>query len=333
MQVSTPNLVFLDIGHGNSAVLETDTRVVIIDTGPGSGLLEHLKDRSIDTVDLVLISHADEDHVGALAQLLASDIIQVNNVYLNTDSLKDSKTWLDLTYELDRAHNERGLNFQVQLTSDEAYNFNQGNVQIEVLGPSKMLAARGPGSINGDGRKLTSNSISAVFRIAHNGRHIAVLPGDLDDIGLDSLINRNESAKARVLVFPHHGSKPSGTNVDDFVKKLSQYFDPEIIIFSIGRGKYGTPNPEVLATLRKCMPRIRIICTQLSEHCAKTLPTGEPIHLNRSYSRGREENSCCGGSIVISLDDQQDIAPDEDIHTAFIRESAPAALCIPNALP
>ena len=120
MQALTPNLVFLDIGHGNSAVLETDTGVVIIDTGPGSGLLEYLKERSIDTVDLVLISHADEDHIGALAQLLASDIIQVNNVYLNTDSLKGSKTWLDLTYELDRAHNAMELNFQVQLTSDEA---------------------------------------------------------------------------------------------------------------------------------------------------------------------------------------------------------------------
>jgi competence protein ComEC len=58
-----PILTILDVGHGNCAVLEDGQRTVVFDCGPKTGLLEYLTSRTITVLDLVLISHADEDHI------------------------------------------------------------------------------------------------------------------------------------------------------------------------------------------------------------------------------------------------------------------------------
>ena len=67
-----PYLAILDVGHGNCAVLTDSKGIVVIDTGPGSALLEYLSEKNIKTIDVVLISHADQDHIGGLIQLLFS---------------------------------------------------------------------------------------------------------------------------------------------------------------------------------------------------------------------------------------------------------------------
>ena len=46
-------LAIIDVGHGNAAVAEADGRVVIIDAGPRTGLLEYLLQEEIREVDLV----------------------------------------------------------------------------------------------------------------------------------------------------------------------------------------------------------------------------------------------------------------------------------------
>ena len=64
------SLAVLDVGHGNSAVLCDQGVVVVIDTGPGSSLLEYLSERSITHINTVLLSHADQDHIGGLVGVL-----------------------------------------------------------------------------------------------------------------------------------------------------------------------------------------------------------------------------------------------------------------------
>ena len=44
----------------------TTEGVVIVDTGPGSALLEYLVGRGITEVEAVILSHADQDHIGGL---------------------------------------------------------------------------------------------------------------------------------------------------------------------------------------------------------------------------------------------------------------------------
>ena len=79
-----------------------DTEVVVVDVGRRSGLLEFLDQQCIRKIRT--LSHADEDHIGALVGLLASDKVTIDRVVLNSDALKDTEIWNDLAYELNSAH-------------------------------------------------------------------------------------------------------------------------------------------------------------------------------------------------------------------------------------
>ena len=76
----TDCLAVLDVGHGSCAVLLDSDGVVVIDAGPGSTLLEFLLEQGVSHVHVVLISHADEDHIAGLVALVACDDIQIDCV-------------------------------------------------------------------------------------------------------------------------------------------------------------------------------------------------------------------------------------------------------------
>jgi beta-lactamase superfamily II metal-dependent hydrolase len=290
-----------------------------------------VSDQRILKIDVVLISHADEDHIGGLIGILASDSIDVGIVRLNTDSLQGSAIWDDLLYELDHAVNKGKIDFRPSLTSSDSGAFDRGDVSIEILGPSPYLAARGPGQLYGgsSGPRLSTNSVSAVIRISNDGRPVALLPGDLDDIGFDDLMSHGVDVRAPVLVFPHHGGLVGkGIDIDSFVTKLCTAVKPSTVLFSIGRGgTYRTPRPEVVAAVRACSSEVRIACTQLSTQCASSLPKANPSHLNDIFAKGREHRKCCAGSLVIELDGKNPLFPLNSDHQAFIISEAPTALC------
>ena len=95
-----PTLYVLDVRHGNSAVLIDDSGIIVIDAGPGSDLLDFLQENGITQIDILILSHADQDHIGGAMSLLSSKKVEIKNVYLNTDSIKGSTIWDDLAYTL-----------------------------------------------------------------------------------------------------------------------------------------------------------------------------------------------------------------------------------------
>ena len=321
------SLAILDVGHGNSAVLVNSEGVVVIDTGLGSSLLEYLSESGITRIDAIVLSHADDDHIGGLVQVLSSRMFHIKSVHLNTDSAKGSRRWDDLLYELDQADLKGELDFKTSLTRDSGENFHLGDVQFEILGPSKYLAARGPGSTDRRGRKLTSNSVSAVMRLLKKGYPIALLPGDLDHIGLDDLRTSGVNADAPIVVFPHHGGRTGSRDMAAFAKEFCEITSPNLVIFSIGRGRHGTPRPEIVAAVREELSDVWIACTQLSEHCAAGLPSSSPNHLSNAFAQGRQGRKCCAGTILIDIDDINTVVPDRSDHQAFITNAAPMALC------
>src|SRR5437016_3755628 len=117
--------------------------VVVIDAGPGSALLEFLKQEGIERVDVILISHADKDHIAGLLAIIASEEFEIGRVRLNSDADKTSDLWDDLVYILTRAHTAKQLDFSPALTVADTGLFNQGMVNIEILAPDQYIAARG----------------------------------------------------------------------------------------------------------------------------------------------------------------------------------------------
>lgn len=327
------SLAILDVAHGNSAVLIDDTAVVVIDAGPGTTLLEFLTREGIMKIDVLLLSHADRDHIRGVISLLASQI-SIDLVRVNTDSEKVSDTWEDLTYELDCANKTGNVTFDVGLTTNDTGKFDTGDIHIEILAPSPHLAAKGAGSVDHEGRALTSNSLSAVVRLTKAGEALVLLPSDIDNTGLENLTDSQTDAKAPIAVFPHHGAKPGTANITTFTERFCQVAEPEIMVFSIGRGRHSTPQPQVIATLRARRPSMRILCTQLSEHCAAELTAKDFGHLTAQFADGKEKGVCCAGTIVIELGhDGIVIKPEKASHTAFIKKAVPNSLCLSNFKP
>ena len=321
------SIAVLDVGHGNCAVIDDAGAVVVVDAGRKSGLLEFLEAEHISVINAVLLSHADADHIGGLLALINSGTVSIGEVRVNTDSVKDSELWDDVLWSLEHQRREDALRFNVGLTTEDTGLFDQEHVAIEILGPSPYLAARGPGSNDRDGNKITHNTISAVIRITWLGEPVALLAGDLDEVGLSHLLAEEVSSEAPVLVFPHHGGSPGAGDITTFTTQLIDLVSPSLVVFSIGRnGAHRFPRPEIVARLRTCNPSPRIVCTQLSKHCANTRPRHPPDYLG-GYSMGAQSRNCCGGTIIIPLENAAAIVPDESVHRAFISEYALTALC------
>jgi competence protein ComEC len=260
-----PILYVLDVKHGNSAVLVDDAGVIVIDAGPRADLLDFLLEKHLNKIDVLLLSHADDDHIGGAMSLLTSGKIEIKNVYLNTDSIKGSAIWNDLLCTLSDHRKRNEVYFEPSITPNLNGKLDRGRVAVEVLGPSSYLAAKGPGSTDRKKRKLTSNSVSAVIRLSYNSKPIAIFPSDIDDIGLDNLLEDCRDLRAWLAVFPHHGGNPGGGDVTFFVNAFCKAVQPERIIFSIGHNQSNFPSAAVIQAIEKALTSVRMYTTGSSD--------------------------------------------------------------------
>lgn len=325
MPLSNTYVAILDVGHGNCSVLFDRGNAFVIDCGPGSFLLEYLTNEGITHIENVFLSHADIDHIEGLVALLSSNIITISHVYVNSDGIKKSEIWDDVVYTVSKRGAAGGTKLHVAITQTEGL-FNCGEIEVITIGPSSYLAAKSPGSHDRNGKRITSNSISASFKINWAGQTVAYLAGDIDDIALADLKDHGVDIKSPLLVYPHHGGNTGGNNVV-FTNELCDLVGCDTVIFSIGRNKHQNPRKEVVAAIRGKIKNVRIACTQMSKFCAPTLSSVSPIHLNVAFAKGRAMNECCGGTFVIELGDNVNYSPDYTAHQAFITASATSPIC------
>ena len=84
------SVTFLDAGKADAIVLHTNNSTVLIDTGLKSGgkeLVQLIKSQGIDTIDYLILTHFDKDHVGGAARVIKK--LKVNNI-ITSDYFKDS---------------------------------------------------------------------------------------------------------------------------------------------------------------------------------------------------------------------------------------------------
>jgi competence protein ComEC len=321
-----PRLAILDVGHGNSAVLHDHNGIIVFDAGTGSTLNEYLLENQIREVAALLISHSDADHLGGAINLLLSNEFRVAEVYLNPDPVNTGITYRIFRSALRDARENRGTRMP-QLTTSLSGNFRSGATLVEILAPAPETALGGVGGRNLAGEKINSNSMSAVVRLTVDDIPVALLPGDIDAAGLDNLIRDHPSLPTRILLFPHHGGRPGRADPAQFAHDLCTLVRPEVVIFSIGRGKHRTPNPAVVGAVLATCPRAHIACTQLAVACAADKPASDPVHLISDVASGRRTRSCCMGTVILTLRTPTETFPVLREHAAFVDRFAPTALC------
>lgn len=327
-----PELLILDIGHGNCAILQDTDTVTIIDCPPSSTLVEVLERQGIDTIDNVLISHSDIDHAGGLP-LLLKDFF-VNNVFVNPDAEKrgkKGKLWKGVRIALSVAE-EKGTNVHPSLTASLSKKIYAGQIVIEILSPSSAVALGGAGGDDLEGRTQSSNSMSVVIGLVHDSNRVVLIPGDMDDIGLDNLLKKHQNIQAEILVFPHHGGLP-GKNVDcrNFALKLCELVKPNLVVFSHGRNRHRNPKRAIMEGVILAAPNAHVMCTQLSKTCAATVPLSDFNHLTNLPAAGFMDDSCCGGSIRVKIDGAKtQYTPLLAAHRQFVMDDTkvPTPLCL-----
>jgi competence protein ComEC len=84
-------LAILDVGHGNCAILHDDEGTIVIDGGRSQTLLQFLQAEELLSIDAILVSHADDDHLGGIIEVLLARNIEVQRIFLNPDALRRTK--------------------------------------------------------------------------------------------------------------------------------------------------------------------------------------------------------------------------------------------------
>ena len=327
----TATLTVLDVGHGNAAVVNGPDGVVVVDAGPGGAdLLRYLREEGISEVDCVVISHVDADHLRGLIAVLEEPSITIAEVRLNPDAAKDTELWNDLAWSLAHLDQAGEFEFRTSCVQGDVLPTVAPDVVLDVLAPVKELAAHGPGWTDPSGRVATTNTCSVVVRLALAQQSAAILAADIDDMGLSYMQGVHTDLKAPLLVFPHHGgnvaTSANAARNAAFATSLVGSIEPHTVIFSTGRGRHGTPRPEIVSAVRAQVEDVRVACTQLSEFCRPDRPDAdEPRHLLSLHAHGRESHSCCAGTLRWDLSSV--LEPDRVAHDNFKDAEVPSAMC------
>lgn len=232
----------LDIGQGDSLFISAPHRkgTVMVDTGgviayPGESwkekrhpysigekvLIPFLNGKGVKKLDALILTHADQDHIGEAGVLIKNH--RVKRLIVPVGFVKEPKdqTILNMAKEnnIPVAEAKRGDTITA------------GDLQFQVLSPESS-----------DGR--SKNDSSLVLWTVLSGVSW-LLTGDLESDGETEVLKTYPNLKADILKAGHHGSKSSTSEA--FLKQLQ----PEAALISAGKeNRYHHPHEEVLDRLK-----------------------------------------------------------------------------------
>src|SRR5262245_16769142 len=170
------------------------------------------------------------------AHLLTAPSFRVRKVYVNSEPQRNNQNFTDFRDALGESRKKIKTEVHVALTTTSTKDFDRGEIKIEVLAPVPEIAGSGSGGRDLQGRLMNSNTMSAVIRIVRGGIGEVLFTGDMDNIGLDNLLNECPEPQAHVLVFPHHGGLPGRGDAYEFALKFCEVLNVITIILYIGIG-------------------------------------------------------------------------------------------------
>ncbi len=213
-----PAATFLDIGQGDAVLLRSPQgQVVAVDTGPDPvAYRAALRRHGVGHIDLLILTHSDNDHIGGLAALPGR--VSVDRIWYPQFSAPEP--WADLLGELDTPAAPVAAGTTATI----------GMFHLEVLGPGRRFAADNDGSV--------------VVWAEANG-HTLLLTGDIERVAQLEL----PSLHPDVLLVPHHGS--ATTDLDWLAATVGP-----LAVISYGENSYGHPSSRVVDVLDKATTRV-----------------------------------------------------------------------------
>ncbi|HKV32822.1 MAG TPA: ComEC/Rec2 family competence protein, partial [Pyrinomonadaceae bacterium] len=227
---------FLDVGQGDSALVTLpDGRTLLVDGGGATDthggntdkrsigeavVSEYLWWRGLDTVDYVLATHADADHIDGLNDVLRNFTV---DAALVARSPANDPEYAKFTQTLSAT--------KTHVATVQAGDLLRvGEAVIEVLWPPAATHANEP----------SRNNDSVVLRVEF-GRRSLLLTGDIEKSGENALVAGGKRLQVDVVKVPHHGSRSSSTL--PFVNATRA----KIAVISVGQSSmFGHPHADVV---------------------------------------------------------------------------------------
>lgn len=216
---------FIDVGQGDSAFISADGHNILIDGGVKTTAREvtAVLDRyGVKTLDLVIASHIDSDHIGGIARVIRDYDVKSFVTAKTDDILKNGNdiVWRDLLSAL----NKTGIGY---VSTGDRYTFDK--LTVDIISPDHEFAS--------------TNDDSVVARLSY-GEHSFLFTGDISSKVEKAILKSGYNIKADVLKVSHHGSR-SATS-----KEFLSAVNPHYAVVSVSaHNSYNLPNHEVMQRL------------------------------------------------------------------------------------
>lgn len=230
-------LHFIDVGQAHATLLRTEDAAVLIDGGnvaDGSMLVSYLQNQGVDSLDLVVGTHAHEDHIGGLAAVLARFEVGALWCPVTEYGGKPFANFIkyaaaqDLTPEMPEL--------------DASYAL--GALVLTVLGPRADYSE--------------PNNTSIVLRVDY-GACSFLISGDAERESENAILDAGCDVDVDVILAGHHGSNSSSSY------RWLLETSPQTAILSCGADNdYGHPHEEVLSRLADA--EIDLLRTDMQGH-------------------------------------------------------------------
>ncbi len=229
---STLEFHLVDVGQGLCQVVEFPNGLVMVSDAGGSRSFDmgervvapYLRRLGITKIDVLAVSHPEQDHAGGIPSLLRQ--FRIGELWLNTDDNPALPAWEEL---LSLAEIKE---IPVKRWKRPQFVFLGQDSKIEVL-PCMNCP-----------EKKSRNARCLVFKLAFRGRHI-LMTGDID-YWREKRILSLQGIKSKVMVIPHHGSRTSSSL--SFLKAVS----PEVALCPVGyKNIFKLPSDAVIKRYKR----------------------------------------------------------------------------------
>lgn len=215
---------FIDVGQGDSTLLESNGEFVLIDAGEkeyGDDVTDYIESRNCDELKYIIATHPDSDHIGGMKTVI--ECVDTES-FITSETDKSTATWLNVLKAVD----DYDINY-IDAAPGETYSF--GEATFTILAPL------------GDAYS-TYNNYSVVIKVVC-GDVSFLLTGDAEKESEKEMLSSGEDLSADVLKCGHHGSSTSTT--DAFLSAVH----PAFAVISCGENnEYGHPHKETVAKLK-----------------------------------------------------------------------------------
>lgn len=224
------HVVLLDVGQGDAIFIRTPSgKQVLVDGGPSETVLLSELGRQMPfwdrTLDVVVLSHPDADHVTGLVPVL--ERYQVDTV---------------IFHEVE--HQTEVYEYWQQLVQLEGATVYQGEAGLRItLDEGLEMVVLHPGAELVSGTDTDVNNNAVIVRLVY-GQVSVLLTGDIEAVVEHQLVAAGTRLESTVLKAAHHGSCSSTTQ--EFLDAV----DPEMVLISVGADNdFGHPCPDVIGRL------------------------------------------------------------------------------------